>query len=114
MNERWDLTPLYKGLDAPEFSADLESLEAAVKALEEFTKTLPREDHAQALLEALDLEERLEELVYKLAGYASLVQAADTRNSQAMSAMGRIDALYAAAAAPVAAIKAWIGGLEES
>ena len=113
MNERWDLTPLYKGLDAPGFSADLESLEAAVKALEEFTKTLPREDHAQALLEALDLEERLEELVYKLAGYASLVQAADTRNSQAMSAMGRIDALYAAAAAPVAAIKAWIGGLED-
>lgn len=113
MNERWDLTPLYKGLDAPEFSADLESLEAAVKALEEFTKTLPREDHAQALLEALDMEERLEELVYKLAGYASLVQAADTRNSQAMSAMGRIDGLYAAAAAPVAAIKAWIGGLED-
>ena len=113
MNERWDLTPLYKGLDAPEFSADLESMEAAVKALEEFAKTLPREDHAQALLEALDLEERLEELVYKLAGYASLVQAADTRNSQAMSAMGRIDGLYAAAAAPVAAIKAWIGGLED-
>ena len=113
MNERWDLTPLYKGLDAPEFSADLESMEAAVKALEAFAKTLPREDHAQALLEALDLEERLEELVYKLAGYASLVQAADTRNSQAMSAMGRIDALYAAAAAPVAAIKAWIGGLED-
>ena len=113
MNERWDLTPLYKGLDAPEFSADLESMEAAVKALEEFAKTLPREDHAQALLEALDLEERLEELVYKLAGYASLVQAADTRNSHAMSAMGRIDGLYAAAAAPVAAIKAWIGGLED-
>ena len=113
MNERWDLTPLYKGLDAPEFSADLESMEAAVKALEAFAKTLPREDHAQALLEALDLEERLEELVYKLAGYASLVQAADTRNSQAMSAMGRIDGLYAAAAAPVAAIKAWIGGLED-
>ena len=113
MNERWDLTPLYKGLDAPEFSADRESMEAAVKALEEFAKTLPREDHAQALLEALDLEERLEELVYKLAGYASLVQAADTRNSQAMSAMGRIDGLYAAAAAPVAAIKAWIGGLED-
>ncbi len=113
MNERWDLTPLYKGLDAPEFSADLESLEAAVKALEAFAKTLPREDHAQALLEALDLEERLEELVYKLAGYASLVQAADTRNSRAMSAMGRIDGLYAAAAAPVAAIKAWIGGLED-
>lgn len=113
MNERWDLTPLYKGLDAPEFSADLESLEAAVKALEEFTKTLPREDHAQALPEALGLEERLEELVYKLAGYASLVQAADTRNSRAMSAMGRIDGLYAAAAAPMAAVKEWIGSLED-
>ena len=113
MNERWDLTPLYESLDAPEFASDLEGMEAAVKALEAFTKTLPRQDHAQALLEALGLEERLEELVYKLAGYASLVQAADTRNSRAMSAMGRIDGLYAAAAAPMAAVKEWIGSLED-
>ena len=111
MNERWDLTPIYQSLDAPEFAEDLQTLEASVKALQAFADTLPREDHEQALPEALELQEQVERLVNKLAGYASLVQSADTRNSGAMSAMGRVIALDAASAAPIAAIKAWIGSM---
>ena len=113
MNERWDLTPIYESLDAPEFAADMETLENTVKALEAFSKKLPRQDHAQALLEALALEEQVTGLVNKLAGYASLLQAADTRDSRAMSAMGRVLALDAASAAPLAAIREWIGALED-
>ena len=113
MNERWDLTPIYTGLEAPEFAADLEKLDETVKSLEAFAKKLPRQDHKAALLEALDLEEQLVKLVNKLAGYASLEQSADTRNSAAMSAMGRVIALDAASAAPLAAIKEWIGSLED-
>ena len=113
MNERWDLTPIYESLDAPEFAADMEKLENTVKALEAFSQKLPRQDHAQALLEALALEEQLTGLVNKLAGYASLLQAADTRDSRAMSAMGRVLALDAASAAPLAAIREWIGVLED-
>lgn len=113
MNERWDLTPIYTGLEAPEFAADLEKLDETVKSLEAFAKKLPRQDHKAALPEALDLEEQLVKLVNKLAGYASLEQSADTRNSAAMSAMGRVIALDAASAAPLAAIKEWIGSLED-
>ena len=113
MNERWDLTPIYAGLEAPEFASDLEKLDETVKSLEAFAKKLPRQDHKAALLEALDLEEQLVKLVNKLAGYASLEQSADTRNSAAMSAMGRVIALDAASAAPLAAIKEWIGSLED-
>ena len=101
MNERWDLTPIYTGLEAPEFAADLEKLDETVKSLEAFAKKLPRQDHKAALPEALDLEEQLVKLVNKLAGYASLEQSADTRNSAAMSAMGRVIALDAASAAPL-------------
>lgn len=113
MNERWDLTPIYTGLEAPEFAATLEKLDETVKSLEAFAKKLPRQDHKAALPEALDLEEQLVKLVNKLAGYASLEQSADTRNSAAMSAMGRVIALDAASAAPLAAIKEWIGSLED-
>lgn len=113
MNERWDLTPIYESLDAPEYAADMAALGETVKALEAFAAGLPRADHAQALTEALTLEEKLTGLEMKLATYAELLQSADTRNSRAMSAMGQVIALDAAAAAPLAAVRAWIGGLED-
>ena len=112
MNERWDLTPLYTGFDSPEFAADMAAAQENIRRLEAFAATLPREDTQAALEEALTLEEHLALLFSKLAEYASLRQAADTRDSQAMSAYGQVIALDAAAAAPLAAIRQWIGSLE--
>mgnify|MGYP007129050364 FL=1 len=48
MNERWDLTSIYTGLEAPEFAADLEKLDETVKSLEAFAKKLPRQDFVPA------------------------------------------------------------------
>ena len=79
MNERWDLTPIYESLDAPEYAADMAALGETVKALEAFAAGLPRADHAQALTEALTLEEKLTGLEMKLATYAELLQAAGAK-----------------------------------
>ena len=95
MNERWDLTPIYESLDAPEYAADMAALGETVKGLEAFAAGLPRADHAQALTEALTLEEKLTGLEMKLATYAELLQSADTRNSRAMSAIPGIPATTA-------------------
>ena len=113
MNERWDLTSLYTGFDAPEYGADMEKAAQTVRSLESFAASLPRQDVAAALEEALKLEEQLQQLIFKLGEYASLRQAANTRDSEAMSAYGRIMALDAASAAPLAAIRQWIGSLED-
>ena len=113
MNERWDLTSLYTGFDAPEYGADMEKAAQTVRSLESFAASLPRQDVAAALEEALKLEEQLQQLIFKLGEYASLRQAANTRDSEAMSAYGRIVALNAASAAPLAAIRQWIGSLED-
>lgn len=113
MNERWDLTSLYTGFDAPEYGADMEKAAQTVRSLESFAASLPRQDVAAALEEALKLEEQLQQLIFKLGEYASLRQAANTRDSEAMSAYGRIVALDAASAAPLAAIRQWIGSLED-
>lgn len=113
MNECWDLTSLYTGFDAPEFGADMEKAAQTVRSLESFAASLPRQDVAAALEEALKLEEQLQQLIFKLGEYASLRQAANTRDSEAMSAYGRIVALDAASAAPLAAIRQWIGSLED-
>ena len=113
MNERWDLTSLYTGFDAPEYGADMEKAAQTVHSLESFAVSLPRQDVAAALEEALKLEEQLQQLIFKLGEYASLRQAANTRDSEAMSAYGRIVALDAASAAPLAAIRQWIGSLKD-
>ena len=82
MNERWDLTPIYTGLEAPEFAADLEKLDETVKSLEAFAKKLPRQDHKAALLEAMDLEEQLGvdlELEDKIATVGELVDFVESK-----------------------------------
>ena len=112
MNERWDLTSLYTGFDAPEYGADMEKAAQTVRSLESFAASLPRQDVAAALEEALKLEEQLQQLILNLGEYASLRQSANTLDSEAISAYGRIMALDAASAAPLAAIRQWIGSLD--
>lgn len=112
MNERWNLDPIYTGFDAPEFAADQKALEKTVQELQILAEHCREADAGKTLLQALTLEETFTQLVMKLAGFAQLRQAADTRDNQAMSAFGRILALDAAAAAPLAAIREWIGSLE--
>ena len=112
MNERWDLDPIYTGFDAPEFAADLAAAKECTERLAAFAAGLPRQDRKEALEEALGLEERFTQLLQKLATYAELRQSANTRDNEAMSAFGRVLALDAEAAAPLAAIRQWIGSLE--
>ena len=113
MNERWDLDPIYTGFDAPEFAADLAAAKEYTERLAAFAAGLPRQDRKEALEEALGLEERFTQLLQKVATYAELRQSANTRDNEAMSAFGRVLALDAEAAAPLAAIRQWIGGLED-
>ena len=41
MNEVWDLTPLYKGFDAPAFEADMAAMKQLVADFTAFSKELP-------------------------------------------------------------------------
>ena len=107
MNEVWNLDPIYKGFDDPAFEADMAALKDAVAAIAAFAEKLPELPALEGLTQGITLEENFSELVSKLAGYASLRQAANTRDSEAGSRMGQIMALYSGVAAPFAAFKDW-------
>ena len=107
MNERWNLDPFYLGFDDPAFDADMNALRTAVEDINTFSAQLPGLAPLEGLTRGVALEERFSELVNKLAGYASLRQAADTRDSEAGSKMGQIMGLYSGVAAPFAAFKDW-------
>ena len=107
MNERWNLDPIYLGFDDPAFREDMAALKDVADQIAAFAEALPAADPLAGLTTGIALEEKFSELVQKLAGYASLRQAANTRDSEAGSRMGQVMQLYSGVAAPFAAFKDW-------
>lgn len=113
MNERWDLNRIYQGFEDPAFEADLTALKQEAGKIQQFTAELATMEPARGLREGIALQERFSQRVNKLAEYASLRQAADTKDAVAGSHMGRIMAVYSEVAAPVAAFKDWAAKLPD-
>ena len=111
MNEVWNLDPIYKGFDDPAFEQDLAALKEMVASFAAFTETLASANAAEALRSGIAQEERIESTAMKLGEYASLRQSADTKNPEAGSHMGRVMAVLAGLAAPMAAFESWASKL---
>ena len=113
MNDVWNLDPIYSGFDDPDFETDLAALKATVAEFQKLTDGLAGMQPAQGLRRGIGLEEQIEKLGMKLAEYASLRQAADTRDPGAASQLGRIMAVYSGTAAPRAAFESWAAKLPD-
>ena len=111
MNEVWNLEPIYKGFDDPAFEADLTALKEKVAAFAAFTEKLAETDPAEGLRSGISQEEVIQSVAMKLAEYASLRQAADTKNPEAGSQLGRVMAVLSGVAAPMAAFESWASRL---
>ena len=111
MNKVWNLDPIYKGFDDAAFGADMTQLEKTAGELTAFAEKLTEKEPLAGLREGIALQEKFSELIGKLAGYASLRQAANTRDADAGSKMGQIMAVYSTVAAPMAAYRQWASGL---
>ncbi|MBQ8621346.1 MAG: M3 family oligoendopeptidase [Oscillospiraceae bacterium] len=111
MNEVWNLEPIYKGFEDPAFEADMEALKGKVSEIEAAAAELGAVAPLEGLRKGTKLQEEFSDLVNKLAGYASLRQAANTVDPTAGSQMGRIMALCSGVAAPFAAFKDWASKL---
>ena len=113
MNDVWNLDPIYKGFDDPAFARDMASLEKVSGELADFTRDLENTAPLEGLKKGIALQEEFSDLVNKLAGYASLRQAANTRDAEAGSRMGQIMAVYSGVAAPLAAYQDWASKLPD-
>ena len=113
MNEFWNLDPIYTGFDDPAFEADLYLLKKKVDEIGLFSNELSNLSPMEGLTRGIALQEEFATLVGKLAGYASLRQAANTRDSEAGSRMGQVMQLYSGVAAPLAAWKDWASKLPD-
>ena len=112
MNERWNLDPIYKGFSDPAYLEDCRCLEEKLQSFAQYSKKEKGEPLA-ALQEGVALQEDISLLINKLATYINLRQAANTRDPDAASQMGKIMALYSGVAAPQAAFEVWAAELPE-
>ena len=111
MNDRWNLEPLFKGFDDPAYEAGLTALQEKAAELKAFAESLAEADPLEALRRGIRLQEDMNLLVDRLAAYPSLRQAANTRDNEAASMMGRVRTILSATAAPRAAFQEWAGKL---
>lgn len=114
MNERWNLDVLYLGFDDPCFAADLEALQTQRDVFVQKVEALEgAQDPTAALKECILALEAFQKIEERLGSFCGLRQAADTRDNEAGSNLGRISAISAGAAGAEAKMKAWIAALPD-
>ena len=110
MNEFWDLERIYKGFEDPAYQADFAAMQQLVADFTAFAEALPTLEPIEGLRRGVALQETLSGLT-SLFSYASLRQAANTKDSEAGSRMGQVMAVYSGLAAPLAAYNDWVAKL---
>ena len=113
MNEFWNLEPIYEGFQDPLFEKELSCLKQTVSDAQDFIRTLNDAEPLKGLRRGIALQETVTELAEKLANYAMLRQAVNTRDSEAGSNLGRVMAVISGFAAPQAAFESWASQLPD-
>ena len=113
MNDVWNLNSIYGGFDDPRFDADLKAVETAIAAYTALSAGLPAMEPLEGLKQGICLEEEISSLVGKLGLYCSLRQSANTRDSEAVSQLGRLMGICSAVAAPEAVFHEWAAKLPD-
>lgn len=111
MNDVWQLDTIYRGFDDPAFEQELAQLNATIKDCDGYMAQLEQVQPLEGLRTGISMLEQISMLANKLAGYAMLRQAANTRDPEAASRMGQVMAAISNSAASEAAFKAWAAKL---
>ena len=111
MNDVWNLDSIYRGFEDPAFEEDMKALQAKVAEFDAFAGKLPETEPLEGLTQGIFLQEEIAKRGNKLGLYSHLRQAANTRDPQAGSQMGRVMAIVSGVAGPQAAFESWASAL---
>lgn len=109
----WDLSILYDSFDDPKYEADFNALEAEIAACKKLAAEAKEFDKKELLIGFITSSEALTEIAGKLIAFANLRYSANTADSEAASAVGRVMSLISSTAAPFAAVSKLISDFED-
>ena len=110
---KWNLDILYTGFETEEYKNDMAKLEELIPSLTELASKSGNMADKDLLTEYVSTNEKISELVEKLAIYANLRYSANTKDTEAASVLGRIMQSMSAVAAPTAVIEKRISEIED-
>ncbi len=115
MNREWDLSPLYKGFDDPQFAADMAALTQEVTTLGGLASTLKKDGATEAaqLAAVLRSQEKIEALGFRIFAYAELRSATNTSDNEAIDAMGSVQKIFSDCSGAEAVVKTFVGSLDD-
>ena len=100
MNKEWNLDILYSGFDDPKYSEDTALLTKEIEALNALSGNIANIAEKTLVSEYIAISEKLNLLASKLGIFANLKYSANTKDSEAASALGRLMGLLSTTAAP--------------
>lgn len=112
MNREWDLTPIYRGFDDPNYAADFRKAAELVAAYRDFAAKLDENDRGAVIHRALALQEELVKVGMPLMLYAGLRCSVNSTDMEAIEASARAEKLLSDCSAADAAVQAYIGRTE--
>ena len=107
MNEIWNLLPIYKDFQDPQFARDLETLGSTAEGFRRFAENLSAMQPLEGLRQGIRWMEQVTTLAMKLATYAELRQSVNTRDREAGSRLGQVLQILSATAGAEATWKQW-------
>ena len=112
MNDRWDLSYLYKGFDDENFRRDLASLEDETKRLQAMLDddSLPPKERLEKYL---DEDEKFSARVDALANFIMCTQAVDATNEAADAANDQLMTAFTSMELLSSALTRYVAGLED-
>lgn len=115
MNKEWDLSPLYKGFDDPQFSADMAALEQEVVKFGGLAAALKKDGATEAaqLAGILRSQEQIQSLGFRIFAYAELRSAVNTSDNDAVDAMSRVQKVFSDCSGAEAVLKTFVGSLDD-
>ncbi|HHX56006.1 MAG TPA: M3 family oligoendopeptidase [Clostridiales bacterium] len=108
MNKEWSLDLLYKSFQDESFSSDIKSLEDLIQTFKDFVKGLNVNDPNKEIPNLINYMENIYILANKLGDYVSLRQSTDTKDSETISFMQKLEELMSNISKEEAIVKKYI------
>lgn len=113
MYQEWSLKALYDGVEDPKLHADYASLEQTVAAYREAIRELDPAEPVASLHRAVELEEQLTGLVWRMSSFFSLRRSANSADADAAAWQTKLQTLTAGLARETVAFVRFVGSVPE-
>lgn len=113
MNKEWSLDVLYKGFQDESFNSDLKSLEGLIHSFKDYVKDLNASNSNKEICNLINYMEEIHLISNKLSDYISLCQSTDTKNSETIFFMQKLEELMSNISKEEAIAKKYIANTDK-